>query len=82
MPDPALTIRDFRLRVPGLGPEEARRLGEAVARELAARPPRPRSPSPSSTNLASLTLRVQAGTGGGVQSLAARIAESLRRSLS
>lgn len=77
MAEPALTIRDLRLRVPGLGREEARRLGEAVARELAANPPAASGPR----QLGALDLRVPGAAAGGTQQLASQIAASLRRSL-
>lgn len=77
MPEPALTIRDLRIRVPGLGREEARRLGEAVARELAANPPAVSGPR----QLGALDLRVHGTAAGGTQQLASQIAASLRHSL-
>jgi hypothetical protein len=77
MPEPTITIRDLRLRVPGLGREEARRLGEAVARELAENPPAVTGPR----ELGAVDLRVHAAAGLGTQQLASQIAASLRRTL-
>ena len=77
MSEPALTIRDLRIRVPGMGAEAARRLGEAVARELAAHPPVTATPR----RISALDLRIRATGTGGVQPLAAQIAASLRASL-
>jgi hypothetical protein len=78
MPEPLLTIRDLRIRIPGLGREEARRLGAAVARELAALPPAASSPG----ELGTVHLRVHGSAAQGPDQLAAQIAASLRRSLS
>lgn len=76
-PKPNLTIRDLRIRVPGLGREEARRLGEAVARELAQHPPA----AAQNRELGSIQLRVPGSPARGTQQLASHIAASLRRSL-
>ena len=77
MPEPTLTIRDLRLRVPGLGRGEARRLGEAVARALAENPPA----VATSRRLGAVDLRVHASAAHGTDHLAGQIAASLRRSL-
>lgn len=77
MADPVLTIRDLRIRVPGMGREAARRLGEAVARELAGNPGAPSL----SRQLSHVDLRVQASVDQGTQALARQIAASVRRSL-
>ncbi|HEX2854247.1 MAG TPA: hypothetical protein VHO24_13510 [Opitutaceae bacterium] len=77
MAEPAITIRDLRIRVPGMGRAEARRLGEAVARELAAHPPAVSTPR----QLGAINLRVTGSAAGGTQQLASQIAASLRGSL-
>jgi hypothetical protein len=77
MAEPVLTIRDLRIRVPGMGREEARRLGEAVARELAANPPSTATPR----QLGAVKLRVAGSAASGTQQLASQIAASLRGSL-
>jgi hypothetical protein len=77
MPEPKLTIRDLRIRVPGIGREEARRLGAEVARELAAKPIATAGPR----ELGALHLRVRGSARDGTQQLASKIAASLRGSL-
>jgi hypothetical protein len=77
MSEPTLTIRELRLRVPGLGRAEAQRLGEAVARELASQPPMSAAPRA----LDHLAVRVHGTSAQGVPQLAARIAASIRRSV-
>ena len=77
MPDPAITIRDLRIRVPGLTRAEAHRLGEAVARELAANPPASTTPR----ELGSLVVRMNGTPAHGIPQLAAHIAASVRTGL-
>jgi hypothetical protein len=77
MPEPTITIRDLRIRVPGMGRVEARRLGEAVAQELANNPPTSATPR----DLASLTVRMNGSAAQGTQQLATQIAASLRKGL-
>jgi hypothetical protein len=66
-------IDRLRIRASGLTPEQARRLGESVARQLAEM-----SPGRTPQQIAALTLRVRAG-GGAVERLAADIAAAIGR---
>jgi hypothetical protein len=70
-----LTIGDLHLRLPGRGPEEARRLGAAVARHLADPGISPRV----SRKIGTMNLRVEAGAGVSTEALAAQIALAIRR---
>jgi hypothetical protein len=70
-------IDSLHLRVPGLGPEEARRLGEEVARMLAERLPQGARPQ----SLGALSLCVSSEPGATRSALAERIVASLLESL-
>jgi hypothetical protein len=77
MAEPAVTIRDLRIRVPGLSRAEAHRLGEAVAREIAQRPPT----ATSARDLSQLTVRINGSMAQGTSQLAAKIAASVRKGI-
>ena len=69
-------IDDFRLRLPGVSTEEARRLGEAVAHDLAARGLTPRAET-----LAALDLRLTLPSDTPPARLASLIADAIARRL-
>lgn len=77
MPEPQLTIRDLRIRVPGLSRAEAHRLGEAVARELTRNPPA----AGAARDLGNVAVRITGSPAQGMPQLAARIAASVRRTV-
>ena len=77
MPEPTLTIRNFRLRVTGFDQAEARRLGAAVACELGWQP----IESGYSCRIGSLHLRLNSQAGVPPDQLASQIAAAIRRSL-
>lgn len=79
MAEAHIRIQDLRLRLrlPGVGPAEARRLAQEVVRELAAHPPT----ATHSGSVGVVELKVAASSTGGTGPLAVRIADSLRRAL-
>ena len=77
MSEPALQIDRLTLRVPGLGAEEGRRLGLAVAERL-----RDLDPSAAGIHeLGRLTIRVEGGAGRGIERLAEQIARAIYRGI-
>lgn len=70
-------IRNLDLRVSGLSPQEAARLGTQVARLLAQQLPRQARPQ----ELGALEIQVSARAGAGTAALARRIAQAVQRSL-
>lgn len=77
MPEPSLHINNLHLRVPGLGREEARRLGEAVARELAKSPPPPNG----RREIGTVAIRMPAPSNASTTTLASQIAARIRQTL-
>ncbi len=72
-----IRIDELHLRVPGLGREEARRLGEEVARRLSRELP----PTVRPQRLSSLDLRAAVPAGTPREKLADAIVLAVRRSL-
>lgn len=70
-------IESLLLRVPGLSPEEARRLGEDVARLLAEKLP----PSARPQRIGALDLRIRAEPGAPGRDVAGQIVAALLESL-
>lgn len=77
MAEPNLTIRDLRIRVPGVSQADAMRLGEAVARELANHPPQSAAPRA----IDHLTVRMHGTMDHGTSQLATKIAASVRKGI-
>jgi len=69
-----LRIGELRLRVPGLTPAAARRLGQAVAQHLAANPPQS-----AADRIPSLHVKIASRTSGSTGDLAERIAAATRK---
>jgi hypothetical protein len=72
-----IQIHDLRLRVPGLSREQARQLGETVARRLAD----VHLSGTSASSISALSLRVPVGAPVSVDRLAHNIVAGIRRSL-
>jgi hypothetical protein len=76
MSEATVQIDEVRLRLPGVSAEAARRIGEAVARDLAAR-----GIEPQTASLAALDLRLALPSDTPPSRLAALIADAVARRL-
>jgi hypothetical protein len=69
----SVRIDELRLRVPGLSPTDARRLGEAVAQRLGENPPQG-----GPARIPELAVRVRSSKSDSVEQLADTIASRIR----
>jgi hypothetical protein len=76
MNPPLVHIQELRLRAPGLTREQARHLGEALARRLANL-----QPAANRRNIAGLAVNVRPPASASIDTMADAIADGIRRRL-
>jgi hypothetical protein len=77
MSAPKVRIHELRVRVPGLTPEQGRRLGETVAQRLAESP----LPADGPRRIPSIAVHVRSNGGSSIEKLVEEVVAGIRRRL-